>query len=1026
MTVEISKLAPTFHQDPWHLKSDDGLFSGSVVCVACEYIVIVCCIQNASDVENSQVQRQDINIPMKRGILKPREPNIENPTISLPASLLDASPTDIRKPAKATRPLSMSLGPQKQVIFEADKVRFVDIVEDIENSPYIGDFGHSPQTPGVSSRKLKAGGTPFVLKSTSDEKYEDSFTVANFGHKYNISKEYSKDYIRIMNDQSNVTIESQVQTHPPIKPAQSTKTIRFAESPMNKNDEESLGKQLLEFRKSTPYKLVPLSSPSDSEMTPSMDNDASESMPDNKITTSFLQAVDFDLLSSSGSSNNPQRESISPFGSGSYTHESVDGNPLSSLLTTSDLMGSSEATDSTIPDQSRGSFFSRNSTKPLDKVASSGENVESDFENVCFRALKENYLMKNISEDQFMKFFSLFCENVTGSTRTVKKSVSMAEIESISHSRQVVEQETTVTAVSSIPFRPAANSRGLIEKNVVLQQRQVTPERDFFSNLDNKATPSSSEYLDSASSFSSPASVEVPRRQDIFMQPPNMVQDKTNSHADSKHLLGSISRSEALTVKRTVLPNLFSPRSINGISLQVPILHKTLTIGAATAVNPPVSAAVETIESGVQTMSSRTEEAGESFDYDQGKAFCQEPSFARRIATMPEKDIVNHHVDIGTQYPSIIFDSPQRFPSSDVPQTHENPMEKSAFLSKTSNASKSLTKNPKDVIDDIVEEEELSEILRDLHRTIIRHNLNVPWPVPRPTPATEFGDLESVKSFNKPTSKLSASTFGGPSRVPKQYQALEDDESYCMESVIEANDDTFSFASTLESDIMPSVLANINKQESKASQLSKNPLVEKESVRFDVDAVSLDVQTRGLSESMIFKKSSAGSNKSKKKEFVANETELNTDADTSGVFTLATTMTFETKANSEDVPRLVLAPKSRPKKSLPESMKEINMSARPGGFTTVVLTFTNKRSGTMKMYPAIIQTRFDAMNRQGNFDPVEMEDYQAFHVSPHKLKISPNDESTLYVTFTPSHLTAGIYTGALKIKSKKKVCTHVI
>lgn len=46
---------------------------------------------------------------------------------------------------------------------------------------------------------------------------------------------------------------------------------------------------------------------------------------------------------------------------------------------------------------------------------------------------------------------------------------------------------------------------------------------------------------------------------------------------------------------------------------------------------------------------------------------------------------------------------------------------------------------------------------------------------------------------------------------------------------------------------------------------------------------------------------------------------------------------------------------------------------------------------------------------------------QSFQVSPHKLIIQPGEESTLYITFTPSHRYEGIYTGALKIKSKKKV-----
>lgn len=101
----------------------------------------------------------------------------------------------------------------------------------------------------------------------------------------------------------------------------------------------------------------------------------------------------------------------------------------------------------------------------------------------------------------------------------------------------------------------------------------------------------------------------------------------------------------------------------------------------------------------------------------------------------------------------------------------------------------------------------------------------------------------------------------------------------------------------------------------------------------------------------------------------------------SGIFSSATTMTFVTststlgslptspdsifysksnKSTIKTAPKLQILSKSR--SNTDDSMKEINLVSSPGEFTTIALTFSNKRSSVLTMHPTIIQTRFDIVS----------------------------------------------------------------
>lgn len=122
-----------------------------------------------------------------------------------------------------------------------------------------------------------------------------------------------------------------------------------------------------------------------------------------------------------------------------------------------------------------------------------------------------------------------------------------------------------------------------------------------------------------------------------------------------------------------------------------------------------------------------------------------------------------------------------------------------------------------------------------------------------------------------------------------------------------------------------------------------------------------------------------------------------------------------------------------------DDMKEITMNCEPGSFTTLVLSFKNKRKQVMTIDPHAILVRFDEMwwNRRritgssvekydeetSLFDPTTQPVGTIFQVSPQRLQLEPGESSNLYLTFAPEHSHEGIYGGALKIRARGK--SHV-
>jgi hypothetical protein len=136
-------------------------------------------------------------------------------------------------------------------------------------------------------------------------------------------------------------------------------------------------------------------------------------------------------------------------------------------------------------------------------------------------------------------------------------------------------------------------------------------------------------------------------------------------------------------------------------------------------------------------------------------------------------------------------------------------------------------------------------------------------------------------------------------------------------------------------------------------------------------------------------------------------------------------------------PRLAVLPLLR-EKGASEDIKEINFTAAPGAQTTVVLTISNHRHRKMCMNSHALSLRFDESSVSVVRDPSvsteadEGDDDDAFtmetaapkasfSVSPAELIILPGTEGYLYVTFSPVKELAGIYSGALKIRSHRKV-----
>jgi hypothetical protein len=134
-------------------------------------------------------------------------------------------------------------------------------------------------------------------------------------------------------------------------------------------------------------------------------------------------------------------------------------------------------------------------------------------------------------------------------------------------------------------------------------------------------------------------------------------------------------------------------------------------------------------------------------------------------------------------------------------------------------------------------------------------------------------------------------------------------------------------------------------------------------------------------------------------------------------------------------PRLAVLPLRR-EKGAAEDIKEINFTAAPGAQTTVVLTISNHRHRKMCMNSHALSLRFDESSASVRDPSVSTEADEgddddaftmetaapkaSFSVSPAELIILPGTEGYLYVTFSPVKELAGIYSGALKIRSHRK------
>jgi hypothetical protein len=118
----------------------------------------------------------------------------------------------------------------------------------------------------------------------------------------------------------------------------------------------------------------------------------------------------------------------------------------------------------------------------------------------------------------------------------------------------------------------------------------------------------------------------------------------------------------------------------------------------------------------------------------------------------------------------------------------------------------------------------------------------------------------------------------------------------------------------------------------------------------------------------------------------------------------------------------------------PEDVKEITFDARPGEATTVELTIANHRDKSIRLHGHTVSLRFEeyasrstgllALPEGQDDDGLTVESAAppcSFEVSPAELKIPAGQEGTLYVTFAPQEGVAGVYSGALKMRSKTKV-----
>ena len=146
--------------------------------------------------------------------------------------------------------------------------------------------------------------------------------------------------------------------------------------------------------------------------------------------------------------------------------------------------------------------------------------------------------------------------------------------------------------------------------------------------------------------------------------------------------------------------------------------------------------------------------------------------------------------------------------------------------------------------------------------------------------------------------------------------------------------------------------------------------------------------------------------------------------------TCASTLTLEAD-DSEDAgtgtgnpPRLVVAGRRKKEESM-DDVKELTIQGHIGLSTTISLKFGNRKSKPQRLSTRAIQMRFDAYDGMkpaagGEHEKtLESEIMNSFQCHPRKLTVMPGEIAVMNVSFSPDKL--GVFSGALKIKSNKKV-----
>jgi hypothetical protein len=139
-------------------------------------------------------------------------------------------------------------------------------------------------------------------------------------------------------------------------------------------------------------------------------------------------------------------------------------------------------------------------------------------------------------------------------------------------------------------------------------------------------------------------------------------------------------------------------------------------------------------------------------------------------------------------------------------------------------------------------------------------------------------------------------------------------------------------------------------------------------------------------------------------------------------------------------PRLAVMPLKRDRAAA-DDIKEVAFTTSPGETTTIMLSISNHRSKTLKLYSHAVSLRVEEyapdsvrgqhglLQGHGGISEADEDDAltvetaapaSSFQVSPAELRVAPGQEGTLYVTFTPQADLVGVYSGALKIRTKSK------